>query len=173
MQFGTTSHSGSSRNNEKRPSLTKFSNIGSEAKEPRTFSPGSSPQSLVISRERMLLWYLGILRNKSIQTKSKFIDDTVNAHTVDKRFVFEERMIVFRPSFWKAQFGLHYVNSCGRISRTLNMDCVVPFKTPVLEMCRSGDIGGLKDAFYAGSVSLNVVDPLGMGLLHVSVVANP
>ena len=136
-------------------------------------SPQSPTQSQVVSRERILLWYMGILGCVSIQKKSKFIDDIVNAHTVDKRSMFEERIIVFRPSFWKAQFGLHYVNNCGRISRTLSTDCVVPFKTPVLEMCRSGDVGGLKAAFYAGSVSLNVVDPLGRGLLHVSVVARP
>lgn len=50
------------------------------------------------------------------------------------------------------------------------MDCVVDFRAPVFNMCRSGDIRGLRDAFYSGSVSLNVVNPLGMGLLHVSVV---
>ena len=121
----------------------------------------------------MFFCYMGILGNVSIQTKSKFIDDTVNAHTVDKRIMSEECTVVFRPSFWKAEFGLQYVNNCGRISRTLSADCVVPFKTPVLEMCRSGDIEGLKHAFYANSVSLNVVDQLGMGLLHVSVAANP
>ena len=48
---------------------------------------------------------------------------------------------------------------------------MVGFKALVFDMCRSGDIRGLQDAFYNGSVSLNVVDPLGMGLLHVSVIA--
>lgn len=112
---------------------------------------------------------MGILGNVSIQTKSKFVDDTVNAHAVDKRFMSEEHTVVVRPSFWKAQFGLHYVNNCGRISRTLSTDYVVDFKAPVFDFCRSGDIKGLRDAFYSGSISLDVVNPLGMGLLHVSV----
>lgn len=118
----------------------------------------------------MLLWHVGKLGYVSLQTKSKYIDDTINAHTADKPFVSEERIIVFRPSFWKNQFELRLANTCGRISRTLSMDCVVNFKAPVFDMCRSGDIRGLRDAFYSGSVSLNVVNPLGMGLLHVSVV---
>ena len=121
----------------------------------------------------MLLWYMGILGYVSILTKSKFMDDAFNAHTLDKRFMSEERIVVVRPSFLMSQVELRFVNSCGRISRTLSMDCVVPFKAPVFDMCRSGDIKGLRHAYYAGSVSLEVVDPLGMGLLHVSVVARP
>ena len=121
----------------------------------------------------MLLSYMGILGYVSILTKSKFMDDVFNAHTLDQRFMSEERIVVLRPSFFMSQVELRFVNSCGRISRSLSMDCVVPFKAPVFEMCCSGDIEGLKDAYYAGSVSLEVVDPLGMGLLHVSVVARP
>ena len=166
-----TCHSGSSKNNEKYPSLTKFSDPRSEDKEPRLLSPELPTQSRVIARQRMILWYMGILGYASVQTKSRFVDDTHNAHTVDKQFVSQERIIIFRPSFWKAQLELHFANTCGRISRTLSTDCVIDFKAPVFDMCRSGDVLGLKDAFYSGSVSLEVVDPLGMGLLHVSVAA--
>ena len=153
--------------------LTKFSNLRSEDKEPRMFSPESPTRSRVISRQRMILRYMGILGYASVQTKSRFVDDTHNAHTVDKRFVSHERIIIFRPSFWKAQLELHFANTCGRISRTLSTDCVIGLKAQVFKMCRSGDLRGMQDAFYSGSVSLNVVDPLGMGLLHVSVVARP
>lgn len=34
-------------------------------------------------------------------------------------------------------------------------------------MCRAGDIRGFQDAFESGSVSLNVVNPFRMTLLHV------
>ena len=137
----------------------------------------SSPQSptdfQVILKKRMLLWYMGILGYVSILTKSKFIDDVFNVRTSDKRSISEERIVVVRPSFLMFQVELRYIKCCGRISRTLTIDCVVLFKAPVFDMCRSGDIKGLRDACYAGSVSLEVVDPLGMGLLHVSVVARP
>ena len=136
-------------------------------------SPESPPQSRVISRERLFLWHTGILGYVSVRTKSKFVDDTHNAHTVDKQFVSQERIIIFRPSFWTVQLELHFANTYGRISRTLSTDCVIGFKAQVFEMCRSGDLQGLQDAYNSGSVSLNVVDPLGMGLLHVSVIARP
>ena len=120
----------------------------------------------------MLLWYAGLFGNLSLQTKSKYIDDNPNVHAVDKRAVSEERIFIFRPSFLKNnQFELRVINRCGHIARTLSMDCVVDFKAPVFDMCRSGDIRGLRDAYYSGSISLNVVNPLGMGLLHVSVCA--
>ena len=136
-------------------------------------SPTSPSYIRVIPREMMLLWHLGILGYVSVQTESKFVDDIHNADTVDKRLMSKERIIVFRPSFWKIQLELHYFNNSGRISRTLSTDCVIDFKAPVFDMCRSGDIEGLRDAFYSGSISLDVVNPLGMGLLHVSVVARP
>ena len=121
----------------------------------------------------MFLWHTGILGYVSVRTKSKFVDDTHNTHTVDKRFVSQERIIIFRPSFWKVQLELHLANTCDRISRTLSTDYVIDLKAQVFEMSRTGDVRGLQDAFYSGSISLNVVDPLGMGLLHVSIVARP
>ena len=173
MQRAKPGHSGDSNNSEKFPSVSKFSNLRSEDKEPRMFTRESPRRSQAISRQRMMLWYMGILGYVSVQTKSKYVDDTHPAHVIDKGLLSEERIIVFRPSFWKTQLELHFVNVCGRISRTLSTDCVIDFKAPIFEMCRSGDVRGLKDAFYSGSVSLNVVDPLGRGLLHVSVVARP
>ena len=121
----------------------------------------------------MLLWYMRTLGYVSILSKSTFIDDAVNIRTVDKRLMSEEQIVVFRPPFLMSQVELRYVNCCGRISRALTVDHVIPFKAAVFDMCRSGDINGLRDAYYAGSVSLEVVDPLGMGLLHVSVAARP
>ena len=167
------SHSGSSIKNENHPSPTVLSDLRSEDKESRMFSPESPTQPRVISRQRMILQYMGILGYASVQTKSRFVDNTHNAHTFDKRFVSKERIIIFRPSFWKTQLELHFANTCGRISRTLSTDCVIGLKAEVFEMCRSGDLQGLQDAFYNGSIFLNVVDPLGMGLLHVSIVARP
>ena len=168
-----TSHSSISQSKEKNPSLTNINDLRSEDKEPRMFSPESSTPSRIISRQRINLLHMGIFGYAIVQTKSRFVDDIHNTHTVDKRFVSEDRTIIIRPSFWKAQLELHFATICGRISRTLSTDCVIDFKAHVFEMCRSGDLRGLQDAYYNGSVSLNVVDPLGMGLLHVSVVARP
>lgn len=121
----------------------------------------------------MIFWYTGLLGDIRLQTKSKVIDGASNVHIVDKRFDFEESIIIFRPFLVKNQYELHFVNRCGHISRTLSTDCVVEFDAPVFGMCRSGDIRGLRDAFYSGSVSFNVVDPYGNGLLHVSTLPRP
>lgn len=137
-------------------------------KEPGIFSYHSQRQSRMISTEKLLCWYTGILGSISLRTKSKIINDALNVHAVHGRTVSEESVIVFRPSFMKNQYELRFVNRCGSISRTLSTDCVVDFYPPVFDMCCSGDIRGLCDAFDNGSVSINVVDPLGRGLLHVS-----
>ena len=139
-----------------------------EDQELSRFYPETLQRSRVISQESMLHWYAGILGNIYVRTKSKVIDDGLNVHVVHKRSVSEESTFIFRPSFIKNQYELRSVERCGHKFRNLRFDCVVGFKAPVFEMCRSGDIRGLRDAFLSGSVSPDVVNPLGMGLLHVS-----
>lgn len=173
MQHSITNYNGSLKIEDENSSFTQSGNLPSEDKEPSMSSPESAPQSLVISRERMFLWHTGILGYVSVRTRSKFVDDIHNTHTVDKRFVSQERIIIFRPSFWKVQLELHFASTCDRISRTLSTDYVIDLKAQVFEMSRTGDVQGLKEAYYNGSISLNVVDPLGMGLLHVSIIARP
>ncbi len=118
-------------------------------------------------------WYNGVLGNISYQTKSKDIDDALNVHVVHRQSLSEESIIVFRPSFLKKQYVWHSIDRGGHISKSLSTDCVVSFKAPVFDMCRSGDIRGLQDAFSNGSVSIDVVNQYGMGLLHVGAVLRP
>lgn len=70
---------------------------------------------------------------------------------------------------------MNYVPSIGVAtnSRSLSTDYIVDFDAPVFKMCRSGDIRRLRDAFFSGSVSFNVVDPCGNGLLQVSSLPRP
>ena len=134
------------------------------------FSPDSPRLSRIVSKDRMLLWYTGILGNISLQIKSKVIDKALNVHVVHKNCASEELNIAFRPSFVNNQYELRVVYRRGQISPSFRTDCVTDFKAPVFDMCRAGDIGGLRAAFESGSVSLDVVDPYGMGLLHVSTI---
>ncbi len=168
IQRPSTNPSRSLENQEKGPMLTEFSIPLSKDQDVALSSAMSSQQPRVVSKETMFVWYTGILGNVSLQTKSKVINGTLNVHIVHKRSVYEERVIVIRSSFTNNQFELRFVNKCGHISRTLSTDCVVDFKAPVFDMCRSGDITGLRDAFNSGSASIHVVNPFGMGLLHVS-----
>lgn len=121
----------------------------------------------------MICWYTGILGNISLRTKSRFTNDALSVHIVDKRSVSKESIIVIRPSFMKNHYELRFVNRGGYISPGLRTECVIDFRSPVFDMCRSGDIRGLRDAFDSGSVSLDAVNPLGMGLLHVSTFSRP
>ena len=152
---------------DKTPATQRASQRGKD-EEPGVSSSQSPRQSRTITTERILCWYTGILGNISLRTKSKVVGDTLSVHSVDRGSVCEERIIIFRPSFIKNQYELQSIDRCGKISRALSTDCVVDFKAPVFDMCRSGDIRGLEDAFTNRNVYLNVVNPLGMGLLHVS-----
>lgn len=134
------------------------------------FTLDSLHQSRIVSKDRMLFWYTGILGNMRLQTRSKVVDDALNVHIVHKRSSSEELIVVLRPSFMINKYELRFVYRRGQISTTLRTDCVVEFKAQVFDICRAGDIGGLSAAFESGSTSLDVVDPYGMGLLHVRTI---
>ena len=118
----------------------------------------------------MLACYAGIFGTISLQTKSKVIGGALSVHFSDRLSMSEENIVIFKPSFMKRQFELRTVKRCGHISRNLSVDCVVGFDAPVFDMCRAGDIRGLRDAIYSGQVSIDVVNPWGMGLLHVCTI---
>lgn len=166
IHHAATSLSGNSEINEKPSSLPRFGNPVGKDRASGMFSFDSPRQPRVVSKERMICWYTGILGNISLRTKSRFTNDALSVHIVDKRSVSKESIIVIRPSFMKNHYELRFVNRGGYISPGLRTECVIDFKSPVFDMCRSGDIRGLRDAFDSGSVSLDAVNPLGMGLLH-------
>ena len=101
LQHAASNLSSNVENNKRHYLLTKNSSPESKDKELKLHSSESPRLPRVISRERLLPWYMGILGYVSIQTKSRFADDAHNTHTVDKQFVSEERIVVLRPSFWK------------------------------------------------------------------------
>lgn len=121
-----------------------------------------------VSKERIQTWYEynGILGNVTVQNKSRFAGHDIRF--VDAKSVSEEMVVILRPSFLKHYYDLRRMRNFSRISWTLNVDCVVDYKDPVFEMCRSGDILGLHAAFCGGRASPDAVNSLGMGLLHVS-----
>ena len=155
-------------NRKQRAFLSKLSNPLFKDQELARTSPESPQQCRVVSKEGMLSWYEGIFGNISFQTKSKVIEDALNVHFPDRRPVSEENILIFKPSFMKSQYEIRTVKRYGHISRTLSVDCVVGFEAPIFDMCSAGDIIGLRDAIYSGRISRDVVNPLGMGLLHVS-----
>ena len=121
----------------------------------------------MVSKANIMTWYNGILGNVIIQKKSKSVSNALNVRVANARSTSEETVIVLRPSLLRNHYELHFVESFGHISRTLNVDRVVDYKDPVFEMCRSGDITGLHGAFCDGRASPYIVNPMGMGLLHV------
>ena len=120
----------------------------------------------------MLSWYVGRFGSISVQTKSKVIDGALNVHFSDRRSMSEENIYIFKPSFLKRQYELRTAKGYGHIFRALNVDCVVGFDAPVFDMCSTGDFRGLQDAICSGHISRHVVNPLGMGLLHVSTLSD-
>lgn len=73
----------------------------------------------------------------------------------------------------KKQYKLSVVNRCGGISRTLGTGCVVDFKAPVFNIVTQANNKGLRDAFHSGSVPLDAVSPVGLGLMPVSTFHRP
>ena len=123
--------------------------------------------SQIVSKARFLTWYNGILGNVTIQKKSKFVGSVLNVRAHNARSISKETVIVVRPSFLGNHYELHIVESFGCVSRTLNVDHFRDYKDPVFEMCRSGDISGLNEAFGGRRASPNTVNSMGTGLLHV------
>ena len=103
----------------------------------------------------------------TIQKKSKSVGNALNVRVANARSMFEETVIVLRPSFLRNHYEVHFVESFGYISRTLNVDLVVDYKDPMFEMCRFGDITGLHGAFCDGRASPYTVNSTGTGSLHV------
>lgn len=106
-------------------------------------SPNSGQQSRVVTKENVLSRRLSFLGNASLKAETKVIDNNVKVSIVNKRFISEERIIFFRPSFWEDQYELRVDNTCGHNSRTLSSDCAIDFEAPIFGMCPSGDIRGL------------------------------
>ena len=173
MQRATTGPNEYSEVSTKTSASTEPSNSMSTNKDLAKPSPDSRRQYLVISKETMLFWYTGVLGNVSVQKKSKITNKALNVHVVHEGSVSEESIYIFRPSFVKNQYELRFVKRRGHVFRNLSIDCVVDFKAPVFNMCRAGNIKGLREAFESGSVSPNVVNPFGMTLLHVSIITRP
>ena len=147
--------------------LVDSSSSASQNKASGLLSLDARRPSQMVSKANVMTWYNGIFGNVTIQKKLKSVGSALNVHVANARSTFEETVIVMRPSFLRNYYELHFVESFGHITRTLNVDRFVDYKDPVFEMCRSGDITGLHGAFCGGRSSPYTVNPMGTGLLHV------
>ena len=155
---------------ENSPFPIKSSNTAAQDMKPDLISLGARQPSQIVTQKRVMGWYHGIFGQVTIQKISRFTGATLTLSPVHRESISEETIIILRPSFLKKRYALNYVESLGRISRTLNVDCVVEWKHPLLEMCRSGDILGLRGAVEGGRASFDIVDSQGWGMLHVSIL---
>ena len=151
----------------KSSSLVKPSNSTNQNGESRLLSLDAEQPSRTVSKANMMTWYNGILGTVTIQKRSKSVSNALNIHVANARSTSEETVIVLRPSFLRKYYELHFTETFGHISRTLNVDRVVDHEDPIFEMCRFGDITGLHSAFCEGRASLYTVDSTGWSLLHV------
>ena len=171
LSFTKSSHSAPNRflEDHEKPSLPiDFSHSASQHGRLDLPSLDGRRSSGLVSKESVATWYNGVFGTVTILKKSKYAGNSLEVRTMDAKSIFEETVVFLRPSFWKKYYELRVVQSLSRISRTLNVDRVVDVEDPVFEMCRSGDIMGLDGAFRGGRASPDVVNELGMGLLHVS-----
>ena len=108
----------------KKPSLLiDSSHSGLQDKHLGPLSLDARQPARSLSKERIQTWYNGILGNVTVQTKSSLIGSALNVRIFDETS--EETVYILRPSFLKKYYELRYLKSCGRISRTLNIDRVV------------------------------------------------
>ena len=159
---------------DQKPSLpTASSQSGTQGKTLANLPLNARQPARSVTKERIQTWYeySGILGSVTVQNKSRFAG--LDIRVVDAKSVSEEMVVILRPSFLNHYYDLRRMKNFSRISWTLNVDCVVDYKNPVFEMCRSGDILGLYGAFCGGRASPDMVNPLGMGLLHVSNLFGP
>ena len=151
-------------------SLVNLSNSTSQNRESSLFSLDAEQPSQMPSKANVMIWYNGILGNVTTQKSSKSVSNTLNVRVANARTTSEETVIVLRPSFLRNHYELHFVESFGHISRTLNVDPVVDHQDPVFKMCCFGDITGLRSAFCDGRASPYTVDSTGTSLLHVGIL---
>ena len=114
------------------------------------------------------MWYSGFLGTVTIRKKLKFASKSRDTAILDERSISQETTIVLGPSFMTKRYELRIMESFGHISRTLNVERVVAFGSPILKMASAGDMAGMYGAFCDGRASPDIVDPRGWGLLHVS-----
>ena len=170
MSCTKSSHSAPNRflEDHKKPSLpVDFSHSTSQDGSLDSTSLHARRSSQMFSKQSVATMYNGLFGTVTILKKSKYAGNSLGSRTVDAESISRETVLLLRPSFWMKHFELRFEESFGRISRTLNVDRVLDFEDPVFEMCRAGDIMGLHGAFRGGRASPDVVDELGMGLLHV------
>ena len=148
-------------------SLVKPSSSTRQNRESRLLSLDTEQPSRTVSKANVMTWYNGILGTVTIHKRSKSVSNAVNVHVANARSTSKETVIVLRPSFLRKYYELHFMETFGHISRTLNVDRIVDDRDPIFEMCRSGDITGLYSAFCEGRASLYTVDSWGTSLLHV------
>ncbi len=117
-----------------------------------------------VTKQTSSYWYKGIFGNVKVQTKSRYI----GVHATDEDPVVEKRIWTIKPSFVSYVLEMHYAQSFGHVSKSLNMYPILKDNHHVFRLCSRGDIKGLQVALSSGEVSPFVLDEIGWTLLHVS-----
>lgn len=121
----------------------------------------------LITQETVRMWYDGILGSVRIHKKSKSKSRSSDTRPNQKAFTIEEDLIMIHSSLLRRGFELRFLNSFGRVSRSLNIYPVMMEDEPIFRMCQRGDIEGIRVALDGGSLSPFVLDNHGRTLLHV------
>ena len=119
------------------------------------------------AKETNLVWYRGFFGSVEVQFKSTSLSTSTNRRP-EKTATSEERIIKITLIFLRKILELRFLNSFGRMSRTLKTYPILPDRAPIFQLCMEGDIQGLQVALSSGTVSPFVLSKGGFSLLQVS-----
>lgn len=122
------------------------------------------------AKETNSVWYHGFFGRVDIQSKSTSLSPS-KKRTLESSASSEEKTIRITPLFLRKTLELQFLNSFGRISRTLTTYPILESGAPIFRLCEQGDIDGLQVALSSSTVSPFVLDERGWTLLHVSSLA--
>ena len=135
---------------------------------------GYSPRPKLLVRkayqETDEVWYSGVFGSVTVKKRAKHSTDPAYLEAFGSKALAEETSVIVVPSFMRRLLEMRLACSLGKTSRSLNVYPVVPRDSPIIEMCRDGDMHGLQAVFGSGQMSPFALDPFGNTLLHVRII---
>lgn len=114
-------------------------------------------------------WYSGVFGRLTVTKRTKHSTDPADLKVFGSKALAEETSVTVVPPFMKRLLEMRVTYSLGKTSRSLNVYPVVPWPSPIMSMCRNGDMHGLQAVFGSGEMSPFVLDDVGNTLLHVRI----
>ncbi|KAG8533962.1 uncharacterized protein KY384_001705 [Bacidia gigantensis] len=117
----------------------------------------------ISTEQRSVRIYEGIFGSVEIRNKTKSLKSSPDgwAHTVS-----QQKSFYIMCSFFRTALDIRFNSSFGYISRSLRYIPVLPYGSPVFDMCRSGQLERLQAAFTCQQISPFATDQWGNTLLH-------